>query len=242
MIWSIYLIILIYFFLGSIGFYFINRKKSAADARKSWTKFITYFFIIHILFFSIVFNPLYFRILAIIIIMVGAFELFKIFFKPDYRKKLFFLLSFLLFLLFSLGFYLFSGIEKSNILYTFLVLSIFDSFSQITGQLWGKRRLYPEISPNKTVEGVAGGTFAALFSSILLNKLLETTSFQALGIAGGIVVFAFLGDLLASCYKRKFQVKDFSKLIPGHGGFLDRFDSLIAGGAFVAINQYLLHI
>jgi phosphatidate cytidylyltransferase len=242
MIWNIYFIILIYFLLGSIGFYFINRRKNAADARKSWVKFITYFFIIHILFFAIVYNPLYFRIVVLVIITFGAYELWMIFRKSGFIQKNFFLLSILLFIAFSLGFYLFSGLVKENILYAFLVLSIFDSFSQITGQLWGKRKLFPKISPNKTVEGVAGGAVVALLSSVLLKRLIEASSFGALSVAGGIVVFAFLGDLLASYYKRRYQVKDFSNLIPGHGGFLDRFDSLIAGGAFVAINQYLLHI
>jgi phosphatidate cytidylyltransferase len=239
MIWNIYLIILIYFLLGSVAFYFINRRKSAVDAQKSWTKFISYFFIIHILFFSIVFYPLYFRLLALVIIFICAWELFRIFRKSDFSRKLFFLLSLLMFLLFSLGFYLFSGMEKENILYAFLVLSIFDSFSQITGQLWGKRKLFPRISPFKTVEGFAGGALVALISSVLLRKLTESSLLHAMVVAGGIVVFAFLGDLLASYFKRKYMVKDFSNLIPGHGGFLDRFDSLIAGGAFIAINQYL---
>jgi phosphatidate cytidylyltransferase len=242
MIWNIYLIILIYFLLGSIGFYFINRRKNAIDARHSWVKFITYFFIIHILFFAIVLNVMYFRLVAVVIIAVGAYELLMIFGKSGFSQKHFFLFSFLLFLIFSLGFYLFSGLVMENILYAFLVLSIFDSFSQITGQLWGKRKLFPEISPNKTVEGVVGGALVALLSSIFLKKITEASSLEAFLFAGGIVVFAFLGDLLASYYKRKYKVKDFSNLIPGHGGFLDRFDSLIAGGAFVAINQYLLHI
>ncbi len=242
MIWNIYLIILIYFILGITGFYFINRRKSADEARKSWTKFIVYFFIIHILYFSIVFNTMYFRFLAVVIIAAGALELFRIYRKSGYNKKLFFLSSFILFLMFSLGFYLFSGTEKQNILYAFLVLSIFDSFSQITGQLWGKNKLFPSISPNKTVEGVAGGVIVALLSSLLLKNLLETTSFNAMVIAGGIVAFAFLGDMLASYYKRKYEVKDFSNLIPGHGGFLDRFDSLIAGGAYFTIHLYLFNM
>jgi phosphatidate cytidylyltransferase len=242
MIWNIYLIILIYFLLGSIGFYFINRRKNSADSRRSWIKFIAYFFIIHILFFAIVLNPMYFRLVAVVIITVGAYELWTIFRKSGFSQKHFFQFSFLLFLMFSLGFYFFSGLVKENILYAFLVLSIFDSFSQITGQLWGKRKLFPEISPHKTVEGVVGGALVALLSSIFLKKITEASSLEAFLFAGGIVVFAFMGDLLASYYKRKYQVKDFSNLIPGHGGFLDRFDSLIAGGAYVAINQYLLHM
>ena len=53
-------------------------------------------------------------------------------------------------------------------------------------------------------------------------------------MALGVIFFAFAGDILASLYKRKFDTKDFNKIIPGHGGFLDRFDSLIAGGAWAA--------
>jgi phosphatidate cytidylyltransferase len=56
----------------------------------------------------------------------------------------------------------------------------------------------------------------------------------------GILVFSFLGDMLTSYYKRKYQTKDFSKIIPGHGGFLDRFDSLIAGGAWISLMTLLL--
>ena len=62
MIWTIYFIILIYFTLGFTGFYIINRKKKRDEARNSWVKFITYFFIIHILFFSILFFPVVFKI------------------------------------------------------------------------------------------------------------------------------------------------------------------------------------
>jgi len=63
---------------------------------------------------------------------------------------------------------------------------------------------------------------------------------ESLILTLGIVFFAFAGDLAASFFKRKYKVKDYSNLIPGHGGFLDRFDSLIAAGAWVAFCMYVL--
>lgn len=234
MIWTIYIVILSYFALGFIGFYFINRKKSPVDARKSWLKYITYFFIIHILFFSIAFRMEVFRVLSAIIIVTGLFELFRLFVRTGFQKKGFFLLSVIVFSVLATGFYLFSNLKSGLVLFTFLILSIFDSFSQIAGQLWGRTKLLQKISPQKTVEGLMGGVAAGLLSSLLLAGLIEDTIYNPVGLAGGIILFAFVGDISASYYKRKYNVKDFSNLIPGHGGFLDRFDSLIAGGAFVA--------
>lgn len=241
MIQTIYLIILIYFFLGGIGFYFINRKKDPATARKSYTKFATYFFIINLLFFSIVLNPVVFRYLVIVIIVAGLLELLKLFSKGGFKQKRFFLVALIVFICLAVGFYFFSGLQKEMILFSFLVLSIFDSFSQITGQLWGKQKLFPAISPAKTVGGVIGGATVALASSLLLSQLYGGTLLMSFLLAAGIVAFAFAGDLAASFYKRKFDEKDFGNLIPGHGGFLDRFDSLIAGGAWVAFCVYMLN-
>lgn len=240
MITTIYIIILSYFVLGGVGFYFINRRKEKSAARKSWTKFITYFFIIHLLFFSIVINPLVFKGVAVLIVLVGAFELIKLFKKANSDHKRFFFASVLLFALLAYGFIVFSRLEKELILFAFLVLSIFDAFSQISGQLFGKTKIAPDISPNKTVGGTVGGSIIAILSAFLLNGLYSHVWYIVVVLAGGVVIFAFTGDIFASLYKRKYNVKDYSKLIPGHGGFLDRFDSLIAGGAWVALFVYVL--
>lgn len=240
MIWTIYFVILAYFILGFIGFFFINRKKEKNEARKSWLKYITYFFIIHLLFFSIALIPVLFRIISMVIIAVGFYELFRIHSKAGYPEKPFFMLSAVIFCFLAIGFYFFSGLNSGLILYSFLILSIFDSFSQISGQLWGRTKLLPEISPQKTLEGFTGGAVVAILSSFLLNDLVEDTFLGPVALAFGIIVFAFLGDIMASYYKRKYNVKDFSRLVPGHGGFLDRFDSLIAVGAFVAVSDFIV--
>lgn len=235
MIKTIYIIVLSYSLLGGIGFYFINRKKEPDVARKSYIKFLTYFVIINLLFFSIVIYPKAFRVLSIIIISTGFIELFRLFRKSGYDKIGFFLLSVTIYIVVSLGFFLFGGLEKELILFSFLILSIFDSFSQISGQLLGRRKILPKISPNKTAGGLIGGSIIAICSALLLNGLYAETPLKVFMMTSGVLVFAFSGDLAASLYKRKYKVKNYSSLIPGHGGFLDRFDSLIAGGAWVFI-------
>lgn len=240
MIWTIYLIILAYFLIGAVSFYFINRRKEKPEARKNWMKFLTYFIIIHILFFSIVLNALVFRVLSVIIILAGFTELFYLFRKSGYHQKRFFLFSVIIFGLLSWGFYFFSGMEMEMILFTFLVLSIFDSFSQITGQLWGHTKLLPRISPQKTVQGLAGGAAVAILGAFLIRDLTGVPGVESMLLAALIVFFAFIGDMAASYFKRRYGVKDFSRIIPGHGGFLDRFDSLIAGGAGTMMLSFFL--
>lgn len=235
MITTIYTIILAYFLMGAVGFYFINRRKEKEVARKSWIKFISYFFIINILFFSIVVNSRVFGILAVAIVLVGMWELFNLFKKSRYVHGGFFAISVLIYSLLAIGFITFSGFSQELILFAFLILSIFDAFSQISGQLFGKTKIAPKISPNKTFEGTVGGAIVAVLSALLLRELNDVPWYQLLVLSAGIVVFAYFGDIAASLYKRKFGVKDYNNLIPGHGGFLDRFDSLIAGGAWVVL-------
>ncbi|WP_163713269.1 phosphatidate cytidylyltransferase [Mangrovibacterium lignilyticum] len=241
MIQTIYIIILAYFALGGFGFYMINRKKDPKVAKESYTKFIAYFFIINILFFSIVIKPEIFGFLAVVISVVGIFELIKLFRLREFNRKGFFIISLIIYLALATGFFFFSRLEKELILFSFLVLSIFDAFSQISGQLFGKTKILPSISPNKTLGGLVGGAIFAIASALLLNRIYDGTWGKSVILASGVVAFAFAGDIAASYYKRKYNVKDYSKLIPGHGGFLDRFDSLIAGGSWVALCMYILN-
>lgn len=241
-VWIIYLTILVYYLLGTIGIYFINRKKDAPVRKRAWIKHITYFVVTNIVFFSIPFNPWIFRIIAIVVIIAGFNELMKLHRESGYKHGSFFYPAIFVFIIFSAGFIFFSLMDKWLILFSFLILSIFDGFSQITGQIIGKRKLFPAVSPNKTVEGLIGGTVIAVLSALVFENLIGATSLKALFIALIISAFAFAGDALKSVYKRNFNVKDFSNLIPGHGGFLDRFDSLIAAGAGVALLDLIIRI
>lgn len=240
MYWKVYIIIISYFVLGTAGIWVINRRKEPEVARRSWIKHLTYFIITNIVYFSIALEVTIFRYIAVVIIIAGFLELWKLFLESGYLHKIFFLASLLLLALLSTGFLVFSVMDQGLIIFAFLILCIFDGFSQVTGQLIGKRKLFPKISPNKTVEGFIGGATFAILSGLVFRQLIpEIPLHEVLMLGAVVVLFAFAGDTAKSVYKRKYDVKDFSRLIPGHGGFLDRFDSLIAGGAGVALMGWL---
>ena len=116
------------------------------------------------------------------------------------------------------------------LLYLFIVTTMTDSFAFFTGKLVGRNKLCPKISPNKTIEGVIGGTImgtfiATVFYLTVINP--DINIIYLVGITFVLSVVCQVGDLVFSAIKRYFNIKDYSKLIPGHGGILDRFDSII---------------
>lgn len=119
-----------------------------------------------------------------------------------------------------------------------LLTELNDVFQYLTGKLFGKRKIVPKISPNKTLEGFVGGVFLTIVLSISIGPFTipgyRLYVYALLGIAIGVL--GFLGDVCLSAIKRDAGVKDFGNLIPGHGGLLDRVDSL----AFVLPLFYLL--
>ncbi len=114
-----------------------------------------------------------------------------------------------------------------------------DTGSYFIGRKWGKRRLAPAISPGKTWQGAIGGLLSAILGAFVVFTILNSLSPLALEywkvISLGFLVslFAQLGDMVESLFKRNMGVKEASKVLPGHGGVLDRFDSLIFVGPLV---------
>ena len=103
-----------------------------------------------------------------------------------------------------------------------------DTFAYLGGKYFGKRKLWPEISPNKTIEGSIGGVLGSLLLTILFALYLKLQSIYLLAFLAIIVsMFSQIGDLVASKIKRTSGIKDYGKIMPGHGGVLDRFDSII---------------
>jgi len=103
-----------------------------------------------------------------------------------------------------------------------------DSGAYIAGKTLGKTKLFERVSPNKTWEGTIGGAVLALGMLYGWAQFFDVLSLvEWLGLAMIMVVFGSLGDLVESLFKRTFDIKDSGSSIPGHGGFLDRFDGLI---------------
>ena len=126
----------------------------------------------------------------------------------------------------------FSSMTQYNgllLLAIFIFIWVNDTGAYLVGSRWGKRRLAPNISPKKSVEGSIGGLILVLLSAVILRLLLfpELSWLRILLIATVVAVFGTIGDLFESSLKRQAGVKDSGKLIPGHGGILDRIDSLL---------------
>jgi len=121
--------------------------------------------------------------------------------------------------------------EKGMLLLLFFLLIqwVGDTFAYLTGMALGRHRLAPAISPKKTLEGTAGGLLGSAAVGWLLTMVVLTDASPWLGLLVGLLLGGVgqLGDLLESQLKRTCKVKDSSNLIPGHGGILDRLDSLI---------------
>ena len=139
--------------------------------------------------------------------------------------------------------------DTATMLLTFICAWSCDTFAYFTGRFLGKHKLIPHVSPNKTVEGSVGGVVGAMVICIvyllIVRNVFDTNMLQwsnivvegaVYGLVGGAL--SQLGDLIASAIKRDTEIKDFGWIFPGHGGFMDRFDSVM----FIAPIMYILPI
>ncbi|MBP3495423.1 MAG: phosphatidate cytidylyltransferase [Clostridia bacterium] len=128
----------------------------------------------------------------------------------------------------------YTGFEgKYMYLLIFLGAWICDTFAYFTGRLLGKHKLIPEISPKKTVEGAIGGIVFTIIGFIVYALILkhqfnyEMPIYQICILGVVLPIVSQIGDLVASSIKRQYKVKDFGNVFPGHGGIIDRFDSVM---------------
>ncbi|MFP5439066.1 MAG: phosphatidate cytidylyltransferase [Bacteroidia bacterium] len=228
---SLYYMLAGFFAIGGIAVYKVCQGRAHAEKRKHWVKFVTYAILVfgQMLLIS---NHAYLWF-SILIALAGFFEVAVLGKKPGIGPLL-------LYLILAAGFYCFFKTSEVGMQqFVFIIVITFDGYSQLAGQLAGRTKLFPTISPGKTWEGLAGGLISVVITSLLLSGAVHLGCLNAVvyGLLAGIL--AMLGDWIASFYKRYNGVKDFSRMIPGHGGVLDRFDGLIFACSGVWMLQFL---
>lgn len=216
--------IVFYIVLGGIGMYFGSRKVDAATAKQRWLKYVSYILITSIIVLSIWFW--FFMPFALLIVLAGYYELIRTL-RPGRSSRI----ALVFYSFMAAGFVLFSlQFTKEFQFFIYFQILAFDAFSQVTGQLIGKTPITPGISPSKTLEGFLGGVFFCVLSAVLAANWVTVSIIASVLLGLFTAATGFAGDILASFYKRISAIKDYSNLLPGQGGFLDRFDSFIMTG------------
>ena len=176
-------------------------------------------------------------VITIFVLLILIKDLFSEKTIPLFESKRFIITTFYL----SSGFVFLISIANFEQTFTpllllgsFILVWINDTFAFLVGKNFGKQKLFPSVSPKKTVEGFLGGLFFSCIASYFIAEYTETLSFTSWLILAIIVsVFGTIGDLIESKFKRQADVKDSGAIMPGHGGLLDRLDSIIFAAPFI---------
>lgn len=232
MIWEIVAVTLPGFALGAAFMALANRRVAPDVARARWLKLAVFGLIVHaVLAVSAAGKP-WVTVLVALLLPAGAWELWRAWqLIPAPRPPLVWPVFQIVVMLALAASWL---LPSTTFAFLFLVTAACDGFSQVVGQWVGRRKLARNISPGKTIEGLAGGLFAAVVVALMVRHLLGgATAWNSamLAVAAGLAGLA--GDLAASWVKRRAGIKDYSAALPGQGGFLDRFDSLLGALAIV---------
>ena len=179
--------------------------------------------------------------LIALFLVILFFLIFALFLSEIWRKKsnplfnigvysasfIYVVVPFLIMILIALQF------DKAFLATMFVLIWTNDTFAYLSGRFFGKRKLFPRISPNKTWEGTIGGSALTILMAIGITYFVDQNYVFWIVAALIISISSNLGDLLESLFKRSVDVKDSGNIMPGHGGILDRFDaSLIAAPFF----------
>ncbi|MBD0830657.1 phosphatidate cytidylyltransferase [Aestuariibaculum sediminum] len=187
------------------------------------------------------------QILMVLSIFVNLFLIKDLFSEktiPLFSSKRFLLTTFYLssafvFLILIADYH--DAYNPNILLGAFLLVWVNDSFAYLVGKNFGKQKLFEKISPKKTVEGFMGGLFFSSVASYFISTFAQTLNFTSWLVLSIIIsVFGTLGDLVESKFKRQANVKDSGVIMPGHGGLLDRLDSIIFTAPFIYLFLRLL--
>ncbi len=189
---------------------------------------------------------IYFNISYIFCVMLGAYFIAMVFLHGDVKHTQ---ISFNCIFTYYISFFMSSLITLRNDFGVFGVLLVFvcawitDTGAYFSGRFFGNHKLIPKVSPKKTIEGAIGGILLCILCVVLyihVLKLIPSSNIALTVLFAGVAsILAQFGDLIASSVKRDCNVKDFGNLLPGHGGLMDRFDSVLFIAPFVL---YLLKL
>ena len=133
----------------------------------------------------------------------------------------------------------FAGQNALLLFYFMLIVQLSDVLQYVFGNLFGKTKIAPLVSPNKTLEGLVGGGVSTILIGAAMWWITPFTPIQSAGMASIIVVMGFLGGLVMSAIKRSLGAKDWGNMIQGHGGMMDRMDSVsFAAPIFFHLTRY----
>jgi len=220
------------FVLGAIVMAAGSRGLEPSAARARWYKLAVFFVIVHLVLGAAALGRTAVLAVLLLILLAGASELTRAWRRigPPRPAQVW-----LVFLLASAAaLWNTARLPPAAFAFLFLAAAAGDGFAQVVGQWVGRRPLAPTVSPAKTVEGFLAGLCAAGSVAALASGLLDVTPSKAVLIGVLTGATGLVGDLSASWVKRRAGIKDYSSALPGQGGFLDRFDSLLGALALTA--------
>jgi phosphatidate cytidylyltransferase len=226
------------FVIGALAMALGSRGTDAPTKKTRWLKFFSYAVIVHVSVAAFGSGGIVAAGFSLAIAFIGMIEIVRAQLRRGFRGHhgciaagaiLFFIL------LAGSMLAVIRSCTAVEVLYVYLVIAVLDSYSQLTGQIFGKHRLAPRISPNKTVEGVIGGAGAAMFTAVFFRAFIGEGIGSALLTGVLLTLAGVAGDLSASAFKRYNGIKDYGSILPGQGGVIDRYNSFIAASAVYMI-------
>ena len=238
------LILNTFIFLLSLALFFEWMKVSESSLKKKIIFLLIFsFLIVCILGIGTLFEPIPF--IAMLGITIWIVIAYQIFFKNGRLSSNFtftnFWIGLILISTFCLICFQFVNGSRLFLLIAIFNVAVFDSGAYIIGKNFGKNPFLPELSPNKTIEGLIGGSISSLVFVSFLCIFLEEVSLRASVALMLSIPFALCGDYFFSFLKRKANIKDTGSILPGHGGLLDRVDSHLAAIPMTSFFLLLLY-
>ena len=221
------------FAIGALAFWWAGRHVSPAIRRTRWIKFATYVVIVHLVLAAALAGRAAIAALFALVAAGGLVEILAAVRRVRANLALVVTAGYLVIAGGAIAFT--ATVPPLVVAGTYLVVAAFDGFSQAGGQIAGAHKLAPTVSPGKTVEGLLIGAAGAIVCSLLLRRAVSLGTASALALAAIASVAGLAGDLAASWVKRRAGLKDFGTILPGHGGVLDRFDSVLAVSAVLSV-------